>query len=156
MSSDTSVIKRQRGNNEVDPQAKVAAIRQLVANAKSMPMSSSAVINRGELLAHLDELSSLIAGALSDRQAWASETDVYRLAQAEADKVLNAARQESDSLRQETDVYVDERLANFELTLQKTMEAVARGRDRLRGRSDLDEAWDESVSAKPLPDPFAE
>jgi cell division septum initiation protein DivIVA len=140
----------------VDAQSKVAEIRQIVANARSMPMSASAVINREEMIAHLDELAQLIYGALSDRQAWASETDVYRLAQGEADKVLNAARREADALRRETDSYVDERLANFELTLQKTMEAVARGRDRLRGRSDLDEAWDEPISAKPLPDPFAE
>ncbi|MGH3456494.1 MAG: hypothetical protein ACRDPQ_03480 [Nocardioidaceae bacterium] len=140
----------------MDAQSKVAEIRQIVASARSMPMSASAVINREEMIAHLDELAQLIYGALSDRQAWASETDVYRLAQGEADKVLNTARQEADALRRETDSYVDERLANFELTLQKTMEAVARGRDRLRGRSDLDEAWDEPIPAKPLPDPFAE
>lgn len=140
----------------MDAQSKVAEIRQIVASARSMPMSASAVINREEMIAHLDELAQLIYGALSDRQAWASETDVYRLAQGEADKVLNTARQEADALRRETDSYVDERLANFELTLQKTMEAVARGRDRLRGRSDLDEAWDQQISAKPLPDPFAE
>jgi cell division septum initiation protein DivIVA len=140
----------------VDAQSKVAEIRQLVANARSMPMSASAVINREEMLAHLDDLSHLIVGAFSDRQAWASETDVYQLAQGEADKVLNAARQEAETLRRETDEYIDERLANFELTLQKTMEAVARGRDRLRGRSDLDEAWDNQVSAAPLPDPYVE
>jgi cell division septum initiation protein DivIVA len=140
----------------VDAQSKVAEIRQMVASARSMPMSASAVINREEMLAHLDQLAQLIAGALSDRQAWASETDVYRLAQGEADKVLATARRDADALRRETDSYIDERLANFELTLQKTMEAVARGRDRLRGRSDLDEAWDEPVSAQPLPDPYAE
>ena len=121
-----------------------------------MPMSASAVINRGEMLIHLDELAGLISRALSDRQGWASETDVYRLAQGEADKVLNAARQEAESLRRDTDAYVDERLANFELTLQKTMEAVSRGRDRLRGRSDLEDAWNDPGSAQPLPDPFAE
>jgi len=140
----------------VDAQAKVAEIRQIVADARSMPMSASAVINRGEMLIHLDELAGLISRALSDRQGWASETDVYRLAQGEADKVLNAARQEAESLRRDTDAYVDERLANFELTLQKTMEAVSRGRDRLRGRSDLEDAWNDPGSAQPLPDPFAE
>jgi cell division septum initiation protein DivIVA len=140
----------------VDAQAKAAEIRQIVADARSMPMSASAVINRAEMLAHLDELAALISGALSDRQVWASETTVYQAAQAEADRVLNAARQEAEQLRRETDAYVDERLANFELTLQKTMEAVARGRDRLRGRSDLDEAWGEPASAQPLPDPFAD
>jgi hypothetical protein len=140
----------------VDAQSKVAEIRQMVAGARSMPMSASAVINREEMLAHLDELAHLIAGAFSDRQAWASETDVYRLAQGEADKVLNAARREAETLRRDTDAYVDERLANFELTLQKTLEAVARGRDRLRGRSDLDDAWNDPVAAQPLPDPYAE
>jgi hypothetical protein len=140
----------------VDAQAKAAEIRQIVADARSMPMSASAVINRAEMLAHLDELAALISGALSDRQVWASETTVYQAAQAEADRVLNAARQEAEQLRRETDAYVDERLANFELTLQKTMEAVARGRDRLRGRSDLDEAWGEPASVQPLPDPFAD
>jgi cell division septum initiation protein DivIVA len=140
----------------VDAQAKVSEIRQIVAEARSMPMSASAVINRGEMLTYLDELAGLISRAQADRQGWASETDVYRLAQGEADKVLDTARREAEALRRETDEYIDERLANFELTLQKTMEAVARGRDRLRGRSDLDDAWNEPASAKPLPDPFSD
>ena len=32
----------------MDAQAKVAEIRQIVADARSMPMSASAVINRGD------------------------------------------------------------------------------------------------------------
>ena len=37
--------------------AKLAEIRQVVEQARSMPMSASAVVNRGELLAMLDELA---------------------------------------------------------------------------------------------------
>ena len=41
-------------------------------------------------------------------------------------------------MRREVDDYVDGKLANFEVVLQKTLSAVDRGRSKLKGRSDLD------------------
>jgi hypothetical protein len=151
----------------VDVHERLAQIRSSVEDARSMPMSASAVVNRAELLAELDLLASdleqtfaearrltadrdaavaegrteaqrIIAEAGNERERLISDTEVYRVAKIEADRLREEAQQEVVELRRETDEYVDQRLANFEVVLGKTLEAVARGRERLHGRSDLD------------------
>jgi cell division septum initiation protein DivIVA len=165
----------------VDVQAKLAEIRRLVEQARSMPMSASAVVNRAELLGQLDELQAALEHAFSDarrvtadreavveeghreaerivedarseRERILSDTEVYRLAKREADDTLAKARTESEELRKETDDYVDAKLANFEITLERTMEAVKRGRERLAGRSALDSLTEDEVDRIKLPE----
>lgn len=165
----------------MDVHAKLAELRQLVEDARSMPMSASAVVNRGELLTLVDELASAIATELSDaervvaerdavvaegreqadqivaeargeREHIISDTDIYRVAKREADGILTHARAESEELRKETDEYVDAKLANFEITLERTMEAVKRGRERLAGRTALDSLTDDEVDKIVLPE----
>lgn len=165
----------------MDVHAKLADLRRVVEEARSMPMSASAVVNRAELLAHLDALGAELAAAFSDadrvvadresvvdegreeadriveraraeREAIISDTEVYRVAKHEADRLLEQARTESDELRRETDEYVDGKLANFEITLEKTIDAVRRGRERLAGRTDLHSITDDEVSKIRLPE----
>jgi hypothetical protein len=42
-------------------------------------------------------------------------------------------------MRMEVDDYVDTKLANFEIVLNKTLAAVLRGREKLHGRHDMEE-----------------
>jgi cell division septum initiation protein DivIVA len=165
----------------VDVHAKLAEIRRLVEDARSMPMSASAVVNRAELLALIDELGGgltvafsdadavmadrasvvdggrqeadkIIAAARDEREAIISDTEVYRVAKHQADALLEATQVECAELRAETDEYVDGKLANFEITLEKTMDAVRRGRERLAGRTDLHGLTDDEVSKIRLPE----
>ena len=165
----------------MDVQAKLTEIRETVSAARSMPMSASAVVNRAELLAALDELGEMLPHAFGEsdrvlaarddvlaeaqqkgfeiladaervRDELVSDTDVFQMARAQADKMLTESREESAALRRETDDYVDERLANFELSLSKTLEAVQRGRERLRGRSELDTLGGSDADLIALPD----
>jgi len=166
----------------VDVHAKLAEIRQVVEQARSMPMSASAVVNRGELLGMLDELRGALDAAFSEsaavvaqsdsyvdegrrradeiriaaeseRDRIVSDTEVYRVASHQADELLGKARQEADELIRETDEYVDAKLANFEITLERTMDAVKRGRDRLAGRTDLHALADDTdVAGIQLPE----
>ena len=165
----------------MDVHAKLAEIRQVVEQARSMPMSASAVVNRAELLALLDELRDELSAAFSESQRVVSEreaqvdegrkeaeqivqearnerdrivsdTEVFRVAKRRADEVLEHAHTESEGLRKETDDYVDGKLATFEITLERTMEAVKRGRERLAGRSAMDSLTDEEVDKITLPD----
>ena len=165
----------------MDVHAKLAGIRQVVEQARSMPMSASAVVNRAELLGMLDELGSALDGALSDaqgvladksavvdegrveadriiaearneRERIVSDTEVYRVAKRAADEALTRAQADSEELRKETDHYVDAKLANFEITLERTMEAVKRGRERLAGRSALDSLTEDEVDKIKLPE----
>ena len=165
----------------MDVHAKLAEIRQLVTAARAMPMSSSCVMSRSELLDQLDELAQMLTHALGDadrviadraavvdrgqaeaeriiadarieQEKLVGDTEVYRIARRAADEMQREAQEEAAALRRETDDYVDERLAGLELSLQKTLEAVSRGRSRLRGRSELDDLH--SGGSTPLPDPF--
>jgi cell division septum initiation protein DivIVA len=148
----------------VDVHAKLEELRRTIEEARSMPMSASAVVNRSEVLEMIDDLrgaleaaftesqtviaerdavvdagrreaDQLVADARNEREHLISDTDVYRVAKREADDLLEKARAEADALRKETDDYVDAKLANFEITLERTTEAVKRGRERLAGRN---------------------
>jgi F0F1-type ATP synthase membrane subunit b/b' len=141
-----------------DIDTRLRDLRDLVEHARSMPMSASVVVNREELLGRLDDLERTLEDTLSpapevvgdaeaviaesrsqaqeilrqahaDREKLVSDTDVYQLAQQHAEEMTSTARREVEELRRETDEYVEQRLANFELTL----EAVRRGRARLIG-----------------------
>ena len=165
----------------MDVRVKLAEIRRAVEQARSMPMSASAVVNRAEMLEMLDELQAevdhafaeadrvlhqrdeviaegreeadrIVADARNERDHRVSDTEVFRLAQRRADELLAEARHDAEELRKETDDYVDGKLANFEITLERTIEAVKRGRERLAGRSALDSLTEEEVNRIKLPE----
>jgi vacuolar-type H+-ATPase subunit H len=66
------------------------------------------------------------------------QTAIVKEAREESKRVLAEAREQSEAERDEVDSYIDSRLATLEVILNKTMDAVARGRDRLAGAGDKD------------------
>jgi len=84
------------------------------------------------------EAQKLIAEAEVQRDLLTSETAVMAAAEIRAEEIRLAAVEEAQTMRAEVDDYVDSKLANFEVVLDKTMAAVHRGRDKLRGRTDHD------------------
>ena len=148
---------------------RLAEIRRTVEGARAMPMSASAVVNRPELLALLDGLAEtiehelaaaaevvstqdevvvegrrraeeLVAEARDRQQQLASDTEVLRRAREQADAELASARSEAAALRQEADAYVDTKLAGFEVALERSLETVRRGRERLAAGDGADPA----------------
>lgn len=148
----------------MDVHDKLDELTDLVENARSMPMSASCILNRGELLALLEDLrellpeefrhaqllladreavvdeghreaSRLIADAEVERGRLTSDEEVVAAAAQQAEQIRAAAVDEAQTMRHEVDDYVDTKLANFEVALDKTMAAVRRGREKLRGRS---------------------
>ena len=55
-----------------------------------------------------------------------------------AQRILDDARDIAAQEREEVEAYIDGRLATLEVILNKTMDAVARGRERLEGANDKD------------------
>ncbi len=164
----------------MDVHDKLDELSALVEGARSMPMSASCVVNRGQVLDLLDEVRALLpqalaraddvlgnredivaeareeaAGVLEQANARAHELvgehEVYRAAVAEADAVRADADAEAARMRRETDDYVDAKLANFEVALHKTIAAVQKGRDKIRGRHDYEELGSGAVDDTPLP-----
>ena len=164
-----------------DIDARLADLREAIRSARAMPMSASAVINRADVLEMIDELDRAIDDTLShattvvcDRDAvvaqgqseadeilrkaraeqeqLVSDTDVYKLAQQRADEVLAEAHRAAAETRAELDEYVESHLANFELTLEKTLQTVQRGRSRLTGGHASGLSDDSDVADMQLPE----
>jgi hypothetical protein len=51
---------------------------------------------------------------------------------------LQEARENAEIEKQEIEEYIDGRLATLEVILNKTLDAIGRGRDRLAGANDKD------------------
>jgi cell division septum initiation protein DivIVA len=148
----------------LDVNAKIDELIEIVESARAMPMSTSCVINRAQVLELLDVLKHGLPEemdrarrVLSDRESVLEEgrreaermlertrgerdsiinnTDISREAQDAASRMLSQARREADQIRADADEYVDQKLANFEVVLTKTLQAVGRGRDKMRGSS---------------------
>jgi hypothetical protein len=158
---------------------KIEEIAAQIESARAMPMSASCIVNRGQLLGLLDEVRDLIpaemvraetllherddvvaegrqeaeriiAAAHAEREQLVSETEVHRAAAEDAERLRQEANAEARQMRQEVDDYVDTKLANFEIVLNKTLAAVLRGRDKLHGRHEMDQLADQPDDA-PLP-----
>ena len=139
----------------------------LIEEARGVPLSASCVVHRGEILEILDgarvavptdldqaiEIISareriieeartsaehLIATAREDVSRMVEQTAIVQAARDEAQRILDDARALADEERAEVESYIDGRLATLEVILNKTMEAVARGRERLEGAGDKD------------------
>jgi cell division septum initiation protein DivIVA len=163
----------------VDVHAKLDELTALIENARAMPMSASCVVNRAEMLTHIDELRTMLPPALADaqrviedRSAVVAEgqveadriiesakaervrmlgrTDVLREATREAERLLESARADSERMRIEIDDYVDGKLANFEVVLHKTLKAVEKGRAKISGRHELDALSDPLSGEDPV------
>jgi vacuolar-type H+-ATPase subunit H len=80
----------------------------------------------------------MIATAREDVARMVEQTAIVQAARDEAQRILDDARALADEERAEVESYIDGRLATLEVILNKTMEAVARGRERLEGAGDKD------------------
>jgi cell division septum initiation protein DivIVA len=146
---------------------KLENLRELIMNARSMPMSASCVINRGEVLAAIDDVIENLPDEIADAQhvldrsqsriaegeaeagriladarehaaRLAQHSEVVRVAEEIAEKLRSDAEAEASALRRETDAFIDSRMAGFESVLHKTASQVKTARSRLAERSGLD------------------
>jgi cell division septum initiation protein DivIVA len=140
----------------------IEAAIAIVEEARSVPLSASCVINRSELLQLLDQIKvsfpSDLAKAISIKREKASileqahiqadaviqqardevsrlieQTAIVSSARKEAAKILSDAKAESERDRAEIEEYIDSRLANLEVILNKTLDVISKGRDQLNG-----------------------
>jgi F0F1-type ATP synthase membrane subunit b/b' len=93
------------------------------------------VADRHDVLAQSrEEAEAIIRRARIERDEMLSRTEIVRNASHEADRIIEDAKVHAREIRMQAEDYVDAKLANFEIVLQKTLAAVARGRESLRGR----------------------
>jgi cell division septum initiation protein DivIVA len=136
-------------------------LSEMLENARAMPLSASVMVNRdefGELL-H-DAIEGLPEELRQARWLLKERAEVLERAEREADRIIEAARVRAErmvertevvrearrtaedivedaqrlasQLRNEAEDYVDRKLAAFEVVLDRTMQAVHKGRERLQ------------------------
>ena len=67
-----------------------------------------------------------------------SQTEIVAAARAESKKILAEVQADAKEQRAEIDKYIDSRLATLEVILNKTLDVVERGREKLDGVGDKD------------------
>jgi dsDNA-specific endonuclease/ATPase MutS2 len=151
----------------MDAVEKLASAIKMVEEARGVPLSASCVVHRGEMLGVLDEAKDampdsiakaesilanrdkvidegrmqaeqMIAMAREEASQLIEQTAIMQQAREEAKNILTQARNEAADQRAEIEEYIDSRLATLEVILNKTQEAISRGRERLAGSSDKD------------------
>jgi vacuolar-type H+-ATPase subunit H len=141
----------------------------MIAGARALPLSSSVKLdNKDEILELLREASErlpeevrqarwmlkereeylaatqrkadeLVEAARSEAQRLVQRTEIVKEAQAQARRAIEDAREEARRLRLETEDYADQKLAQFEIVLERTLKTVASGRQKLSGLPDKDD-----------------
>jgi len=163
------------------PESLIDRLTEVLRDARSMPLSSSALVNRQEVLDLVDRLRASLPGEITrarsilrdgqdvleragqeaqrvlerarqERERLLSKTEIVQAAAREADRLIAEAESTAKRIRSEAEGYVESKLANFEVVLSKTLQAVERGRQRLAGRLEADdlapEDLDEGRAAK--------
>ena len=139
------------------------ALESAVAQGRAMPMSSSVLVNRAELLDLIEQAHRVLPTQLSQAdEVLAGADDALADARQEAERILAAARERAEELvsteqvvvtarlraeeivadaertaaamRRDADDYCDRQLADFEIDLGKVVTQVQAGRAKLAGR----------------------
>ena len=151
----------------MDSIEKISTAITMIEEARGVPLSASCVVHRGEILEVLEgardylpadlfeaeklltirdqiiedgrvSAETMIATAREDVSRMVEQTAIVQSARDEAQRILDEARDLAAAEREEVEAYIDGRLATLEVILNKTMDAVARGRERLEGADDKD------------------
>ena len=135
--------------------------RDIIENARAMPLSASSMVNKEELLDMIDEAmrrlpddlrnarwllkereeflakvtregDEILELARSRAERLVQRTEVVRTAEQTARRLVETAREESRRMRLETEDYCDQKLKNFESTLGQARDVIAIGRRKLQ------------------------
>ncbi len=146
----------------MDAIERIYAAITMVKEAKGVPLSASCVMHRGEMLELLDQVrtafpsdleraqeilrqheaiieearasaDSLIALAREEVASMVAQTEIVAAARKESQRILDEVDAEARTQRDDIDAYIDSRLATLEVILNKTLDVVNRGREKLGG-----------------------
>ena len=155
----------------MDLSSRIQRLEDLVRDAKSMPLSSSALLNREEVLELIEELKvavpeeikqarwvvkdreellskarrdseNMVDQAREEQLRLASHEAVVQRANEEAERLLLEANDDARRLRLEAEDYVDAKLAQLEAALQKILE------DMISSNASLSKTIDQVVAGR--------
>ncbi|MDQ3210211.1 MAG: hypothetical protein M3Q20_03375 [Actinomycetota bacterium] len=135
----------------MDITTRLTQLDEMVRDAKAMPLSSSVLVNRDEVLDLIAEMQEalpdeikqarwivrdredlmakaradadeIVEQARAEQLKMARQEDVVARAGEEADRVLGESDGQARSMRREAEEYVDGKLAQFEIALRRILE----------------------------------
>jgi cell division septum initiation protein DivIVA len=137
-------------------------VAEIINNTRSIPLSSSVKLdNKDEVLELLDEAlqrlpdelrqarwmlkereeflaktqreaDELLEAARAQAERMVQRTEIVRQAQQTAKRTVERAEEDARRLRHEAEDYCDQKLASFEIVLERTAKTVQAGREKLR------------------------
>jgi hypothetical protein len=145
---------------EMSAEDVISQVLDIVGSAKSMPLSSSVIISREEVVgllrSALDRLPDELRQArwlLREREEFLAErtreaetlmeevraraehmvqrTEIVRQANSVAQRILDDANDEARTMRHEAEDFCDQKLAGMEIVLERLIKTVRSGRDKL-------------------------
>jgi cell division septum initiation protein DivIVA len=145
-----------------DSEAILRRVIDIIATARTIPLSASPMINRDEIIELLEEslhrfpddlrqarwmlkerdeflaktqreADDILESARAQAERMVQRTEVVRASEQRARQVIDSAEAESRRMKHETEDFVDQRLASFQIVLEKVHKAVMQGREKLNG-----------------------
>ncbi len=145
----------------IDTEGLIRRVIEIIDGTRALPLSSSVKLdNKEEVLELLDEAvhrlpdetrqarwmlkereeylakmqregDDIVEAARLQAERMVQRTEIVREAQAAARRIVEEARDEARRLRMEAEDYCDQKLAAFEVVLDRTMKTVTAGREKL-------------------------
>jgi hypothetical protein len=145
-----------------DSEAILRRVIDIIATARTIPLSASPMINRDEIIELLEEslhrfpddlrqarwmlkerdeflaktqreADDILESARAQSERMVQRTEVVRASEQRARQVIDSAETEARRMRHEVDDFCDQRLASFQIVLEKVHKAVMQGREKLNG-----------------------
>ena len=155
-------------------------IREVIDAARPVPLSASSMISKEEVLELLDEAlaqlpeelraarwllkereeylarvrhegDEILDQARTRAERMVARTEVVKAAETRAYQIIDAAEAEARRLHHEVEDFCDQKLASFEIVLERTMKLVASGRQKLQGTNLLGETDELPLDLPPPP-----
>ncbi len=145
-----------------DSELLLQRLREMIDTAPNVPLSSTPRISREEALDLLDEAlvrfpeelkaarwllkereeflgkmqhegDAILEQARARAERMVQRTEVVKAAETRAYQILDTAEAEARRLRHEVEDFCDQKLASFEIVLERTLKMVSSGRAKLQG-----------------------
>lgn len=160
--SDTDFGESLERHERADTETLMRRVMDIIDGTRALPLSSSVKLdNKDEVLELIDEAihrlpeetrqarwmlkerdeylqkmqregDDLVHAARMQAERMVQRTEIVREAQAAARRLVEDARDEARRLRLEAEDYCDQKLAAFEVVLDRTMKTVSAGRSKLQ------------------------
>ena len=193
--SDLSVAPTPTPYHGAETEEILLQLHDIVDAARPVPLSASSMISKEEVLELIDEAlarlpeelraarwllkereeylarvrhegDEILDQARNRAERMVQRTEVVKAAENRAYQIMDTAEAEARRLRHEVEDFCDQKLASFEIVLDRTMKLVASGRQKLQGQNLLGDGVEEHPLDLPPPpdrpgegyndDPYAE